>query len=76
MLISMKNEAVPVIYSFIIRFVVETPQEDGSQPAYRGTVRHIQSSEEMNFNDWTEAVAFMSRFVPIQEVDGKSNPLE
>lgn len=72
----MKTAAVPVIYSFIIRFVVETPQEDGSQPAYRGSVRHIQSSEEMNFNDWPEAVTFMSRFVPIQDGDQRSNPSE
>jgi hypothetical protein len=76
MLNSMKTEAVPVIYSFIIRFVVELPQEDGSQPAYRGSVRHIQSSEEMNFNAWPEAVEFMSRFVPIQAVDQKPDPLE
>jgi hypothetical protein len=72
----MKTEAIPVIYSFIIRFVVETPQGNDSQTAYRGSVRHIQSSEEMNFNEWKEAVEFMSRFVPIQNLNGKPNPLE
>lgn len=65
-----------MIYSFIIRFVVETPREDGSPPAYRGSVRHIQSSEEMNFNEWPEAVEFMSRFVPIQDVSKRPNTLE
>jgi len=63
----MKTETVPVIYSFILRFVVETPHEEGSKPAYRGSVRHIQTTEEMNFNEWPEAVEFMSRFVPIQD---------
>lgn len=76
MLFSMKTEAVPVIYSFIIRFVVETSPGDGGQPAYRGSVRHIQSSEEINFNEWPEAVEFMSRFVPIQDIDQKPSPME
>ena len=49
----MKPDTAPVIYSFIIRFVVEdAPQPDGKQPAYHGSVRHIQSAEEINFNEW------------------------
>ena len=66
----MKTDTAPVIYSFIIRFVVEdAPQAEGEQPAYHGAVRHIQSAEELNFNKWGEAVQFMQRFVPIEVSD-------
>ena len=66
----MKPDAAPVIYSFIIRFVVEdVHQADGEQPAYHGAIRHIQSAEEINFIEWGEAVEFMQRFVPIEVND-------
>lgn len=62
----MKTDPAPIIYSFIIRFVVEEPSPgEGTQPIYHGAIRHIQSAEELNFNDWREAVEFMQRFVPI-----------
>lgn len=68
----MKPDLVPTIYSFIIRFVVEGGSAaEGSLPAYHGAIRHIQSAEEMNFNEWHEAVEFMRRFVPIQDQDEK-----
>jgi hypothetical protein len=63
------SDFVPTIYSFIIRFVVE----EGTQPTYHGAIRHIQSAEEMNFNEWQEAVEFMQRFVPIEDSNEKSN---
>jgi len=66
----MKPDTAPVIYSFIIRFVVEdAPQAEGEDSAYHGSIRHIQSAEELNFNEWGEAVAFMRRFVPIEASD-------
>lgn len=66
----MKPDTAPVIYSFIIRFVVENaPQAEGEQPAYHGAIRHIQSAEEINFNEWGEAVEFMQRVVPIEVSD-------
>ncbi len=66
----MKPDIAPVIYSFIIRFVVDdTPQSDEEQLAYHGAIRHIQSAEEINFNEWGEAVEFMRRFVPIEISD-------
>jgi len=66
----MKPDTAPVIYSFIIRFVVEdAPQIDGGKLAYHGAIRHIQSAEEINFNEWGEAVEFMQRFVPIEVND-------
>lgn len=64
----MKPDNAPTIYSFIIRFVVEeTAPSDGAPPAYHGAIRHIQSAEEMNFNEWQEAVEFLQRFVPIDD---------
>lgn len=70
----MKPDTAPVIYSFIIRFVVEVvPQAEEEQPAYHGAIRHIQSAEEINFNEWGEVVEFMQRFVPI-EVSDNPNP--
>jgi hypothetical protein len=72
----MKPDTAPVIYSFIIRFVVEdAPQAEGEQPAYHGAIRHIQSAEEINFNEWVEAVDFIQRFVPIEVSDNpKTQP--
>jgi len=71
----MKPDTAPVIYSFIIRFVVEdTPQAKGEESTYHGSIRHIQSAEEIHFNEWEEAVSFMRRFVPI-ETNNNPNPL-
>jgi hypothetical protein len=64
----MKSDVAPTIYSFIIRFVMEeTSPTDGGLPTYHGAIRHIQSAEEMNFNEWQEAVEFMRRFVPLEK---------
>ena len=64
----MKSDLAPTIYSFIIRFVVEDPfPASDERPAYHGAIRHIQSAEEMNFNEWQEAVEFMRRFVPLEK---------
>jgi hypothetical protein len=70
-----KPETAPLIYSFIIRFVVdESPPQEGSPVAYHGAIRHIQTAEEINFNEWSEAVAFMRRFVPIESLNDHTNP--
>ncbi|NOT06213.1 MAG: hypothetical protein HOP27_16600 [Anaerolineales bacterium] len=53
----------PLISSFIIRFVME------EKLAYHGSIRHIQTAEEINFNEWKEAVEFMRRFVPLKKTD-------
>lgn len=61
---------LPQIFSFIIRFVLEeTPAEEKS---YRGTIRHIQTAEEINFSEWHEATAFMHRFVSLAELQSPS----
>jgi hypothetical protein len=58
----------PSISSFVIRFVVD-PAENAHPAArsYHGSIRHIQSDEEMNFSSWNEVVAFIRRFVPLEE---------
>lgn len=67
----MEASPQPLISSFIIRFVVdETP----NSAAYHGTIRHIQTAEEINFNEWREALEFMHRFVKLEELQPPSAP--
>ena len=66
----MEADSTPLISSFIIRFVLD---EVSTQPNYRGTVRHIQSAEEINFTEWHEAMEFMHRFVQIEELQPPSS---
>ena len=68
----MDADTLPQISSFIIRFVRdETPNKPAS---YHGTVRHIQTAEEINFHEWREAVEFMHRFIQIEEMLPPSSP--
>jgi len=72
----MKTNITPSIHSFIIRFVVEdAPSEAGKQTVYHGAIRHIQNAEEVSFNEWSEAVEFMRRFIPLEDLNEKPNPL-
>ena len=72
----MKSDISPSIHSFIIRFVVEDiPSKERKQTVYHGAIRHIQNAEELNFNEWHEAVEFMRRFVPLEDSNEKPNPL-
>ena len=68
----MDTSALPLISSFIIRFVRE--EMSAEQPAYHGTIRHIQSAEEINFNEWQEAVEFMRRFIPLNDLWTPKSP--
>jgi hypothetical protein len=58
----------PIISSFVIRFVMNEAQDepaDAGQHPYRGSIRHIQSDEELNFHVWEDAVEFIRRYVPL-----------
>ena len=55
-----------LISSFIIRFVMEENSVESS--VYHGSIRHIQTAEEINFNEWREATEFMHRFVQLEEL--------
>jgi hypothetical protein len=68
----METITPPLISSFIIRFVMEETSVESS--AYHGTVRHIQTAEEINFNEWREATEFMHRFVQINELRPPFSP--
>lgn len=61
----------PLISSFIIRFVLD---EAATQPNYRGSIRHIQTAEEIHFTEWREATEFMHRFVQLDELQPPSPP--
>jgi hypothetical protein len=67
----MDTGTLPLISSFIIRFVMEELSVE--KPAYHGTIRHIQSAEEINFNEWREAMEFMHRFVQLDELQPPSS---
>jgi hypothetical protein len=60
----------PIISSFIIRFVLNEGQDEQMLPSYRGSIRHIQSDEELHFHLWDDAVEFIRRYVPLAEGPG------
>lgn len=53
------------LVSFVLRFVCDGPA--GPQPApaagWHGVLRHVQTSAELHFTRWEEAVAFMAQHV-------------
>jgi len=56
-----------IISSFVVRFV----QDHADQPEYRvsgwrGVITHVQTHEEQSFTRFAEAVAFIARFVDIE----------
>lgn len=64
----MEPHISPTISSFVIRFIQEEQAHDAAEhpPASRGTIRHIQSDEEIAFTQWSDAVAFIQRFVLLE----------
>jgi hypothetical protein len=59
------TDSIPDIDSFILRFV--HPAGSDSAPVFRGSITHIQSSEEMAFKDWQEIEVFIRRFLTLDE---------
>ena len=73
-LLGMESSASPSITSFVIRFVVdETAPTEETHPSYRGTIRHIQTNEELTFSTWENAVEFIQRYVPLEARSGEEN---
>lgn len=57
----------PTISSFVIRFIVEeTAEAVLAASHYRGSIRHVQSDQTLNFSEWQDAVEFIRRFVPLE----------
>lgn len=50
--------------SFVIRIIHSTSAEVPT--IHRGTIRHVQSNEEIQFSMWEEAEAFLKRFVSLE----------
>lgn len=70
----MESGASPSIESFIIRFVVDEPASAAeAHPSFRGTIRHIQTNEEMTFSTWENAVEFIQRYVPLETDKGQGS---
>jgi hypothetical protein len=67
MLVAMDMLTPPTISSFVIRFVI-----DPGTGIYRGEIRHIQTNDEIHFDAWHDAVAFIQRYVPLEEQDDSS----
>ena len=65
----MDNRSSPQISSFVFRFVQEEPVKLVGQPVFRGSIRHIQSDQELAFTRWIDAIHFMSQFVPEEIFD-------
>lgn len=62
----------PAITSFVIRFIHEGGQDSPTlrPPAgqlLRGTIRNVQTNEELDFTRWEDAMGFIERFVSLAE---------
>lgn len=53
------------VASFVLRFTQDLWQDDQGEPhvEWRGHIRHIQGNEETRFTDFSEAVAFIQRYL-------------
>jgi hypothetical protein len=70
----MEPDDYPLILSFVIRLVLESPPSaEGNKPCYRGTIRHIQSNEDINFNTFGDAIKFIQRYMPLETKPGQDN---
>lgn len=69
----MDTHVSPNITSFVIRFVqsesASGDTETGSL-SYRGTIRHIQSDEEISFTRWADAMQFIRQFIKLELEEG------
>ncbi len=67
----MDGQHSPTITSFVLRFIVEEPDDAANVPALcRGVIQHVQRDETLNFSDWQDAVEFIRQYVPI-DTDAK-----
>jgi hypothetical protein len=74
----MEISLTPAITSFVIRFIHnESPNPGDAKPAagqlVRGTIRNVQTNEEVDFTRWEGAVEFIERFVSLVEDVSFSN---
>ncbi len=72
----MIHQSFPSISSFVIRFVQEEPRDPSAVPAFRGSIHHIQSDQELSFTRWVDALAFMEQFVPAELLGLAAQPVD
>jgi hypothetical protein len=68
----MEIPPTPEITSFVIRFIHQgVPDPGDPKPGagllMRGTIRNVQTNEEIDFTRWQDAVEFIERFVSLVE---------
>jgi len=57
-----------VISSFVVRFVQDRAERlEHRVSGWRGVITHVQTHEEQQFTRFAEVVAFMARFVDIED---------
>ena len=56
------------LISFVLRFTQEYPAagQQALSARWRGTLRHVQTNEELHFTHISEALAFISRYVKLE----------
>ena len=62
----------PRVESFVLRFVQNVPGEGATPESWRAVVVHVQSNEEKSFSHFADAIAFISRYVPLGDFVLKS----
>ena len=62
----------PRVESFVLRFVQDAPNDDAMTAPWHAVVVHVQTNEEKSFSDFADAVAFISRYVPLGDFVLKS----
>ena len=60
----MSNEPLPLITSFVIRFIHEDVAERAADAPWRCVIRHVQTDQERTFTQWQDALNFMQEFLP------------
>ena len=63
------SSETPRVESFVLRFVADAPDGDVADTArgWHGMVVHVQTNEEKPFTNFADAIAFISRYVPVGE---------
>lgn len=63
------------VVSFVLRFVQETTDApaDLSRADWHGIIKHVQTDNEQHFTHLTDAIAFMSRYVKLDDCSAISS---
>jgi len=59
------------VASFVLRFMQETTAAaaGASPPDWRGVIKHVQTNDEQHFTRIADALAFIARYVCLEEFD-------